>query len=252
VVGVRFVGKGGIVTGGARGIGRAIAERFLREGMRVLVCDRDGPRLAETVRALAPLGEVHGLEGDVASAADVDRLVDRALALWGRIDVLANNAGIATFAPFLEASEADWDRTLAVNLKGMFLVGQRVARAMVRQGGGSIVNMASTNGLVGERGLAAYNASKAGVVLLTKTMAIELAPYGVRVNCVCPGFIDTGLAREAGAGEDFLRTYAQKIPMGRFGRPEEVAAVFAFLASEDASFLTGEAVVVDGGQLAEE
>ncbi len=249
---MRLSGKTAIVTGAGRGIGRAIAQRFLQEGAALLLCDVAPERLTGALTALRPLGEVHTQVADVSSAHDADALVAKALGVWGRIDILVNNAGVATFAPFLDIAEADWDRTLAVNLKGMFLVGQRVARAMAGAAGGAIVNMASTNGLVGERRLAAYNASKAGVILLTKTMAIELAEHRIRVNCVCPGFIGTELVGESGGDESFIREYVGKIPLGRVGRPEEVAAVFAFLASDDAAFVSGESVVVDGGQLAEE
>jgi 3-oxoacyl-[acyl-carrier protein] reductase len=249
---VRLQGKAALVTGGGRGIGRAIARKFLEEGARVLIADVAPGRAESAARELLALGEVHGVQADVSRAAEVDALVRRALELWGRVDVLASNAGIARFAPFLEMTESDWDRTMEVNLKGMFLVGQRVAREMVARGGGAIVNMASTNGILGERQLAAYNASKAGVILLTKTMALELAEHGIRVNCVSPGFIDTEITLEAGAGEAFKREYARKIPLRRLGRPEEVASVFAFLASDEASFITGESVVVDGGQISEE
>ncbi len=249
---MRLSGKTAIVTGAGRGIGRAIAQRFLQEGAAVLLCDVVSERINAVLAELTPLGAVHAQVTDVSSARDVAALVEKALGVWGHIDILANNAGVATFSPFLDMSEADWDRTLAVNLKGMFLMGQRVGRAMVQEGAGTIINMASTNGLVGERRLAAYNASKAGVILLTKTMAIELAEYRIRVNCVCPGFIATELVGESGGGESFIGDYIGKIPLGRFGRPEEVAGVFAFLASDDSAFMTGEAVVVDGGQLAEE
>jgi 3-oxoacyl-[acyl-carrier protein] reductase len=202
---------------------------------------------------LRSLGEVHAQTGDVSTAAFCDMLVQRAVDLFGELNVLANNAGIALFSSFLDHTEQMWDRTMAVNVKSMFLLGQRAARVMIAQGkGGAIVNMASTNGLMGERDLVAYNASKGGVVLLTKTMAIELAPYRIRVNCVAPGFIRTELASEGGADQSFLQAYLEKIPLRRAGAPEEVASLFAYLASDEASFITGDAVVIDGGQIAEE
>ena len=253
---LRLEGKNAIITGAGRGIGKAIATKFLKEGARLLICDIVADRLATTVQELSQFGQVEGLAGDVSTAAFAESVVTRAQDLLGTLDLLINNAGIAIVEPFLDHTEATWDRTLAVNLKSMFLLGQRAARLMVAQGkGGAIVNMASTNGHMGEKGLAAYNASKAGVVLLTKTMAIELAPHNIRVNCVAPGFIWTDLVQDSWDSWDdksFVHEYLKKIPLGRYGKPEEIANLFAFLASDEASFITGESVVIDGGQLAEE
>jgi NAD(P)-dependent dehydrogenase (short-subunit alcohol dehydrogenase family) len=242
--------KGVLISGGTSGIGLATARRFLDEGSRVFIGGHDEKQLADALRELAPLGQVEGLAGDVSDEADVERLVGSADAALGRIDILISNAGIARKEPFIEIAAQAWDRTIAVNLRGMFLVVQAVARRMVHEGGGAIVLMASTNGLAAEEGFAHYNVSKGGVVLLAKTMALELGPLGVRVNCVCPGFIDTPL-NEALSSEDEMREYERtKVPLGRRGRADEVAAAYAFLASDEASFVNGAALVVDGGQTA--
>jgi len=241
--------RGVLISGGTSGIGLATARRFLEEGARVFL---SGATEEEAEKALADLdGSVDGAGADVADEQAVAELVDHATRFLGRIDVLINNAGIARKSPFLETGVADWDRTIAVNLRGMFLVAQAVARSMVADGrGGAIVNMASTNALGGEEDFADYNASKGGVLQLTRTMAVELGPKGVRVNCVCPGFIDTPLNRAIASEEEFETYERERIPLQRRGRPEEVASAYLFLASDEASFVHGAALVVDGGQTA--
>jgi NAD(P)-dependent dehydrogenase (short-subunit alcohol dehydrogenase family) len=245
-----LVDKGVLVSGGSRGIGLAAARRFLEEGARVFVGGLDDAEVAEAVEELGALGEAGGAAVDVSREGEVKTFVERAGAFLHGIEVLANNAGIAAQEPFLELAAEQWDRTHAVNARGAFLVAQRVGRAMVARGrGGAIVNMASTNALQGEAGYAHYDASKGAVAMLTRTMAAELAPHGIRVNALCPGKIATRI-QEAEDPAYIARFERERIPLGRSGTPEEVAAAYAFLASDDASYITGALLVVDGGQLA--
>jgi 3-oxoacyl-[acyl-carrier protein] reductase len=247
-------GKRVLVSGGSSGIGAAAARRFLDEGCRVVLGGIDPDEVERTVGELRDAGEVHGVAADVSREDGAAALVRSAHEALGGLDVLADNAGIAWREPFLDITAEHWDRMLAVNLRGMFLVAQGVARVMVEQGtGGAIITMSSTNGLKAERDYTHYNASKAGVLLLTKTMAVELAEHGIRVNALCPGFIRTELNEKiaSGIGPDFIETYGREnVPLQRVGFPEEIAAAYAFLASEEASFITGTELVVDGGQTA--
>jgi 3-oxoacyl-[acyl-carrier protein] reductase len=250
-----LAGKRVLISGGSSGIGQATAQRFLEEGARVFLCGLDPDEVDAAVAGLAEFGMASGIPADVSREDDVTRLVSAAGEALGGIDVLINNAGTAWREPFLSITAAHWDRMIAVNLRGMFLVAQAVARVLVDQGGGGvIVNMSSTNGLGGEADYAHYNATKGGVLLLTKTMAVELGQYGIRVNALCPGYIETPLnaaISEDLGGKKFADAYASgSIPLGRPGRSSEVAAVYAFLASDDASFITGAEIVIDGGQLA--
>jgi NAD(P)-dependent dehydrogenase (short-subunit alcohol dehydrogenase family) len=248
----RFEGKRVLITGASLGIGKATAERFASEGAQLLMTARRADLLEDAASEIREAygAAIHTYPMDVSCAADVQGMVQFALEKWGGIDVLINNAGICREGNFLEATEQHWDETMAINLKGHFLVAQAVAREMVKAGSGTIVNMSSTNGLAGEAGYSAYNASKAGNLLLTKTMALELAPYGIRVNCVAPGYIVTPMSQALDSNQRVFWYARDKIPLGRPATPDEVASVFAFLASDDASFITGEAVIIDGGQLA--
>ena len=236
-----------IVTGAAQGIGEACARRFARERAQVViadVADARGQALA------AELGATYQ-HCDVGDKAQVDALVTKVLRQHGRIDVLVNNAGIFRAAPFLEVSEADFDAVLRVNLKGAFLVGQAVARAMAAAGRGAIVNMSSVNSVLAIPDIASYNVSKGGINQLTRAMALALADKGVRVNAVGPGTIATELAAKAVLTSDEARNkIMMRTPIKRLGEPGEVADVVAFLASDAASYMTGEIVMVDGGRMA--
>jgi NAD(P)-dependent dehydrogenase (short-subunit alcohol dehydrogenase family) len=246
--------KGVLISGGTSGIGLAAAERFLEEGSKVFVAGVRPAEVDAAVAMLAQRGWAAGLACDVSSGEDVAKLVDSAEAALGGVDVLINNAGIARRDPFLRIALADWNRIIEVNLRGMFLVAQATSRRMAERGRGVIVNMSSTNGLAGEEDYAHYNASKGGVLQLTRTMAVELGRCGIRVNALCPGYIKTPLndaiSAQLGAGEFESEYVGRRIPLGRVGRADEVAAAYAFLASDDASFIHGAALVIDGGQLA--
>lgn len=249
---MKLKGKSAIVTGSGRGIGKAIAKKFLQEGAQVVICDLEETRLLAAAKELSEYGTVHCMPVDVTKREQVSELVEFTKNTYGVIDILANNAGIARFEPFLDITDKNWQDTLNVNLTGVFLCSQIVAHEMKQQQAGTIVNMASTNGILGEAGLAHYNATKAGVILLGKSMAIELAPYNIRVNSVCPGFILTELALEGGMSKEEVQSYTSKIPLSRYGKVEDVANAFSFLASDEASFITGTELVVDGGQICQE
>jgi len=235
-----------LVTGGAQGIGEACARRFAREDARVVIADVDDRRGQALARELGGMF-VHC---DVGDKAQVDEAVAQVLAAHGRIDVLINHAGIFRACDFLDVSEEDFDAVLRVNLKGSFLMGQRVARAMADSGGGSIVNMSSVNGVLAIPSIASYNVSKGGVNQLTRVMALALADRGIRVNAVAPGTIATELAAQAVLTSDDARArILSRTPMKRLGEPAEIADVVAWLASDAASYVTGEIVTVDGGRM---
>jgi len=246
----RFENKQVLITGAARGIGFEIAKQFLGEGAVVSLFDYNAENLTIAKKAFES-GEnrVYTYTVDVSNRQQVFDAVAIVEAI-APIDILINNAGIAHESPFLEIDEAEWKQIVAINLTGMFYVSQAVCRNMARRKSGVVVNMASKNGMDGEAGYAHYNASKGGVIMLTKTMALELAHLGIRVNAVCPGYIQTPMSMEIDSPEFVQKFVDRYIPLNRTGKVEEVAPAFLFLASHESSFMTGQVLVLDGGQLA--
>jgi NAD(P)-dependent dehydrogenase (short-subunit alcohol dehydrogenase family) len=233
-----------LITGGAGGIGTATAVRFLEEGAHVVVLDDDESALRRVEGELALSGTIRA---DVSDPDNVEWAFRQLDNLLGGLDVLINNAGISLRHRFLDITPGEWRQIMQVNLDGVFFVAQQAARRMLAGHGGVILNMGSTNGLMGYPYYADYNASKAGVIELTRSMALELAP-SVRVNAVCPGFILTPM-QETEYTTEMQQAFASKLPLKRLGRPEDVAALFAFLASDDAGFITGQHFVIDGGEI---
>jgi len=250
---VRLKDKVALVTGAAQGIGLACAEAFAREGARVVLADANADRGRPAADRLRAEG-LHAVfeRCDVTRRTEVESAVALAVAEFGRLDLLVANAGIVHAADFLELDEADFDRVIAVNLKGAFLAGQAAARQMAKQGGGgAIVNMSSVNAVLAIPNQVPYVVSKGGINQLTKVMALALAPYGIRVNGIGPGTILTELAKTAVLGNrEAEAKILSRTPMGRLGEPEEVARIAVFLASDEASYLTGQTIYPDGGRLA--
>jgi 3-oxoacyl-[acyl-carrier protein] reductase len=246
---MKFQGKVSIVTGGGAGIGEAIALAFAREGAHVAIWDLDGNRAEKVSSTIQEMGHKSiAIQMSVANAREVNASVQRVLREYGRIDILINNAGICQVVPSVEEiKEEDWDRVLAVNLKGVFLCSKAVMGVMKKQKAGKIINMGSLAGKVGGIATGAhYAASKAAVMCLTKSLAKELGPYGVHVNAIAPGVIETDMTQMITGGD--WRAYLSTIPLGRIGVVDEVAKVALFLASDEASYLTGEIIDVNGGQ----
>ncbi|HZP56105.1 MAG TPA: SDR family NAD(P)-dependent oxidoreductase [Dehalococcoidia bacterium] len=236
-MGDRLQGKAALVTGAANGIGRAIAARFAQEGAKVMVSDIDLEAAKRVAREIG--GDARAIQTDVSVESKVKAAVDATVEAFGALDVLVNNAGIA--------AAADWERTIAVNLSGVYYGLKHGGDVMAARGRGSIINLASVLGLVSIPGAGAYTASKHGVVGLTRQFATDLAPRGVRVNCINPGWIETAMTAPISSVDAFRTMIEQQTPLGRWGKPEEVAAVALFLASDEASFVTGAPYIVDGG-----
>ena len=248
----RFVDRVVLITGGGSGIGEAMALAFAHEGGRVLVVDRDADGASRVASSIVASGGVAVAEtADVALASDMQRVIDGAVARWGRLDVLCNNAGIGIAAVCHETSESDWDLTMAIDLKGVFLGCKYAIPHMLRQGGGVICNTSSVAGQVGVLNRAAYCSAKAGVLGLTKSIAIDYASHNIRCNALLPGTVDSPwigkvLAQQTDPVGERARMEARQ-PVGRMGRPEEIAQAALYLCSDDASYATGTGLVIDGG-----
>lgn len=248
-------GKTAIVTGGAGGIGYAIAERFLHEGARVVIADIDHVKGEDAEKRLSHFGDVRFIKTDVSKRLDAHNLVAATLEAFGDIDILVNNAGIVHHAEFLDLKEEDFDRVLRINLKGSFLIGQEVARYLVEKIGkggnpGNIINMSSINAVVTIASQVPYSVSKGGVQQLTKVMAVALAPHGIRVNAIGPGSVMTDMLSATNSDPQARDRLLSRTPLGRIGEPAEIAAIAAFLASDDAGYITGQTIYADGGRLA--
>lgn len=253
-----FSGKVAIVSGGARGIGRAVARKLAGEGASVVICSDREEQVEETVAALREEGlEVRGVRADVTSSADMKKLMDLASETYGGVDVLVNSAGVQRYGTVVETEEEVWDEVLDVNLKGVYLASRYAIPEMRKRGGGAIVNLSSVQAFASQTGVAAYTASKGGINALTRAMALDHAGENIRVNAVCPASVDTPMLRWSAdlfkgdkSVEETLEDWGRMHPLGRVARPEEVAEVIAFLASARASFITGGDYKVDGGMLA--
>ncbi|GAA5543458.1 MULTISPECIES: SDR family NAD(P)-dependent oxidoreductase [Brucella/Ochrobactrum group] len=251
---MQLEGKVAIVTGAARGIGYAIAKRFLMDGASVVLSDIDNTATLQAVKDLEQFGDARAMAADVGDKLDIHNLMTYTVTNLGEIDILVNNAGIVHKTDFLDLKEEDFDRVMRVNLKGAFLCGQAVAKRMVARveaGGeaGTIINMSSINAIFGLPDQLAYSVSKGGLSQLTRTMAVALAKWGIRVNAIGPGSIQTDMLSAVNADAEARKTILSRTPLGRIGDPAEIASIASFLASRDASYITGQTIYADGGRL---
>ncbi|MDI6655401.1 MAG: glucose 1-dehydrogenase [Candidatus Hydrothermarchaeota archaeon] len=241
-----LTGKVAIVTGASRGLGRAMAVGLAGAGANVVVTDILD--VNETVEEIKKLGrEAVGIKVDVSKKGDVERMVQQTIEKFGRVDILVNNAGIFRMAPAETMKEEDWDKVIAVNLKGQFLCAQEVGKQMIKQKSGKIINMASVAGKLAFAQSAAYNASKAGIILMTKTLAVEWGKYNIQVNAICPGVFATAMTEDFLKDENFLQMIKTRVPLARYGEPEELVGTVIYLASKASDYMTGHALVIDGG-----
>jgi len=243
-----FEGKVAVVTGAARGIGQAIAKKLAQEGADVAICDLQAEWLAETAGIVQGFGrKALPLAVDVGDSDAVNACISEVVKVFGKVDIMVNNAGITKDTLLVRMSDEDWDAVLRVNLKGTFLFSRAVAKHMMKQRSGAIINIASISGIIGTAGQANYAASKAGVIALTKSTANELAGRGVRANAIAPGFISSKMTDAL--SEDVRKQYLSRIPLGRFGTVDDIANAVVFLASEQSSYLTGQTLNVNGGMV---
>ncbi len=242
---MKLAQKTAIITGGATGIGLASAELFLKEGAQVVLFGRRQDRLEEAQKALN--GDVLTVAGDITKEADVNRLVDETQSRFKRLDILVNNAGTFAMSPTHEMDPAEWDRVLDINLRGVFLLTRRALPLMLEGNGGSLVHISSILGMIAAAQLAAYNASKAALIQFSRTLAVEYGPQGIRSNTICPGLIETEMTEDLMENKEWMTELAKRYPIGRFGKPEDVAEACLYFASDQSSFVTGTVLPVDGG-----